>query len=167
MLLVFAAALVAGCTMSSAASPDTSSSAGPTDATATVVIYLVEGSPTDCQATRAAERSVAVASPESAVRALLAGPTPAEVAKGYSSWFSAATAGMLDRVSVIEGVARVSFRDLRPVIPNASSSCGSAALLSALDATLRRFPEIRWTRYSIMGDEAAFYEWLQRGVPPG
>jgi hypothetical protein len=137
----------------------------PASADATVAIYLLEGTPEDCKATRAVVRTVASRSPEAALRALLAGPTPDEIALGYSSWFSAATADMLDGVSVAGGVARVSFRDLRPVIPNASSSCGSSALLSALDATLGQFPEVRATRYSILGDEPAFYEWLQRGVP--
>jgi hypothetical protein len=111
-------------------------------------------------------RPVASATPESALRALLAGPTAAERALGYSSWFSSATAGALVAVIVADGVARVSFRDLRPIIPNASSSCGSAALLSALDATIGQFPEIRAARYSFLGDEDAFYEWLQREPPP-
>jgi hypothetical protein len=63
------------------------------------------------------------------------------------------------------GVARVSLRDLRPLLPGASTSCGSAALLAALDATLAQFPEILRARYSFGGDEAAFYEWLQRAPP--
>ncbi|MFH0750696.1 MAG: hypothetical protein V2B17_02560, partial [Chloroflexota bacterium] len=60
---------------------------------------------------------------------------------------------------------RVSSRDLRRLRPNASSSCGSTALLAALDATLAQLPGIRGARYSFGGDEAAFYEWLQMAAP--
>jgi hypothetical protein len=155
-LIVSAAFVASACGAATAPSPTP----------AVVSIYLVAGGSDGCDATRAVERTVVAATPEAALRALLAGPTPEELAAGYSSWFSAVTAGMLESVGVEDGVARVSFGDLRPVIPNASSSCGSAALLSALDSTLRQFPEIRAARYSIRGDEAAFYEWLQRGVPP-
>lgn len=132
-----------------------------------VLIYLVGDASVSCAATHAVERSVVEATPESGLRALLAGPTDAERAAGYSSWFSAATADMLESVTVADGVARVSFGDLRTVIPNASSSCGSEALLTALDSTLRQFPEVRSARYSILGDETAFYEWLQMEPPAG
>jgi len=178
---LFVAALLA-CASCSGTSP---SPAGPSDATAggsasatptasaaasawaRVLVYFLEDVSVDCVARRAVERTVDSRTPAAALRALLAGPTPDELARGYSSWFSAATADALVAVAVTDGTARVSFRDLRPIIPNASSSCGSEALLSALDATLLQFPEIRSTRYSFLGDEAAFYEWLQRGPPPG
>lgn len=110
-------------------------------------------------------RTASEATPEAALRALLAGPTPAEQAAGYVSVFTAATADTLIGVEVSGGTARVSFLDLRPIIPNASASCGSGLLLSSLDATLRQFPGISRARYSFGGDEAAFYEWLQRSVP--
>jgi hypothetical protein len=51
------------------------------------------------------------------------------------------------------------------VIPNASSSCGSAILLAQLDATATQFPTVDRAVYSIDGDTRAFYEWLQL-VPP-
>ena len=100
-----------------------------------------------------------------ALRELLRGPTEEETAAGFTSLFGPATADALDRVTVADGIARVSFRDLRPLLPNASSSCGSAALLAALDATLAQLPGIRGARYSFGGDEAAFYEWLQMAPP--
>ena len=99
------------------------------------------------------------------LRVLLAGPTAAEAAAGFTSLFGPATADALLDVVVVDGIARVSFRDLRQIIPNASSSCGSAALLGALDATLARLPGVRGARYSFGGDEAAFYEWLQMAPP--
>jgi hypothetical protein len=69
-----------------------------------------------------------------AIRALLAGPTAAERARGYGGWFSKKTAGHLRSVRVADGVAYV---------PAAS-----------------RVP------YSFDGSRRAFYQWLQRDVPP-
>ena len=150
---------------SAAATLPTSPAAASTSAP--VLVYFLEDASVDCVARRAVERTVDARTPAAALSALLAGPTSDELARGYSSWFSAATADALVAVAVTDGTARVSFRDLRPIIPNASSSCGSEALLSALDATLLQFPAIRSTRYSFLGDEVAFYEWLQREPPPG
>lgn len=100
-----------------------------------------------------------------ALRELLRGPTGAEAAAGFTSLFGPATADALLDVRIVEGIAHASFRDLRAAIPNASSSCGSAALLAALDATLAAVPGVRGARYSFGGDEAAFYEWLQMSPP--
>ncbi len=102
-----------------------------------------------------------------ALAALLAGPTQDEIAEGYGGWFSEETVGLLRSVGVTDGTARVDFGDLRPVIPNASTSCGSAALLAQLDQTLLQFPEIDATVYSIDGSPEAFYEWLQYETPAG
>jgi putative hemolysin len=102
-----------------------------------------------------------------AVTALLAGPTPEELAAGYGGWFSAETEGLLRSVAVADGTARVDFADLRSVIPNASTSCGSTALLAQLDQTLLQFAEIDATVYSINGSPEAFYEWLQYETPAG
>lgn len=103
--------------------------------------------------------------PTAALAALLAGPNAEEAAAGYTSLFGPATADALLGVDVVDGIAHVSFADLRPLIPNASSSCGSASLLAALDTTLAQFAGIRGARYSFGGDEAAFYEWLQMAPP--
>lgn len=100
-----------------------------------------------------------------ALRELLRGPTEEETAAGFTSLFGPATADALQDVEVADGIARVSFRDLRPLLTNASSSCGSTSLLAALDATLAQLPGIRGARYSFGGDEAAFYEWLQMAPP--
>jgi len=102
---------------------------------------------------------------ELVLRELLAGPTAAETAAGFTSIFGPTTAAALLDVTVANGIARVTFQDLRQTIPNASSSCGSAALLGALDATLAQVPGIGGARYSFGGDEAAFYEWLQMSPP--
>ncbi len=83
----------------------------------------------------------------------------------FTSLFGPPTADALLDVVVVDGIARVSFRDLRQILPNASAACGSAALLAALDATLAQVPGVRGARYSFGGDEAAFYEWLQMAPP--
>lgn len=100
-----------------------------------------------------------------AMRALVAGPTAAERARGYGGWFSRRTAGVVRSVRVSRGTAFVDFRDFSRVIPNASSSCGSSLLLAQLDRTARQFPTVRRTVYSFDGSRRSFYEWLQRAVP--
>jgi hypothetical protein len=102
-----------------------------------------------------------------ALEALLAGPTETEQAQGYGGWFSADTAGMLRSVDVVSGTVIVQFGDLRPIIPNASTSCGSSALLAQLDRTVLGVAEgvAPPVLYSIDGDQDAFYEWLQLAVP--
>jgi spore germination protein GerM len=129
-------------------------------------VFFIPGGADPCGTVAPTVRQVAgPVSAEVALRELLAGPTADETLAGFTSIFGPATADALLRVVVVDGVARVSFRDLRQIIPNASASCGSAALLSALDATLTALPGIRAARYSIGGDESAFYEWLQRSPP--
>lgn len=93
---------------------------------------------------------------------LLAGPDPAERAAGFSSWFSSATAGLVNTVALEpSGQAIVDFGDLRPVIPGASSSAGSRLLLSQLDATVFQFPSVRSVQYRLNGSCDVFFEWLQ------
>jgi hypothetical protein len=98
------------------------------------------------------------------LQALLAGPTDAEAQQGYGGWFSADTADLLLDVEVVDHTAHVTFADLRDVIPNASTSCGSSALLAQLDTTLLALDGIDDTRYAI-ADQTAFYEWLQLTDP--
>jgi spore germination protein GerM len=100
-----------------------------------------------------------------AMRALVAGPTAAERARGYGGWFSHKTAGSVRNVRLSRGVARIDFRDFSRLIPNASSSCGSALLLAQLDRTALQFPTVKSAIYSFNGNRGAFYEWLQRSVP--
>jgi hypothetical protein len=95
---------------------------------------------------------------------LLRGPTARRPAGDSHSWFSAETAGALRSVAVDStGHATVDFHDLRPLIPNASSSAGSAALLEELNTTVFQFPEIRSVEYRMEGSCDLFWEWLQYG----
>lgn len=127
-------------------------------------IFFSKGSD-DCSEVVGVEReSGAEATLLSALEELLGGPTPDEKAQGLSSLFSEATKELLISAQIEGGVARVDFADLRPVIPNASSSCGSTSLLAQLDSTVEQFGAEE-TLYSINGDLSTFYEWLQRPVP--
>jgi hypothetical protein len=120
-----------------------------------------------CDEVFGVSRTVAASDPVvGAMQALLAGPDRAEVAAGYGGWFSQDTAGMLRSARFDGDLVHVDFDDLRQVIPNASTSCGSSALLAQLDTTaLTMIPEATGTRYSLEGGQTAFYDWLQRAVP--
>jgi hypothetical protein len=95
---------------------------------------------------------------------LVRGPNPEERTAGIRSWFSGATAESLRSVEVDSaGRAVVDFHDLRRLIPNASSSFGSAMLLQELNGTVFQFPEIRSVEYLMEGSCDLFWEWLQYG----
>jgi len=98
--------------------------------------------------------------------ALLAGPTSAEQAAGYSSFFSSATKGALNWAHVYpNGLARIDFANFSTIIPNASTSCGSQALLAALDHTAKQFASVTTVVYSFDGNVDTFYSWLQLSAP--
>lgn len=147
------------------------SGAVPQERAATVVrvnIYVPRGNPgRRCDRVFALPRTVRLpAVLTGAMRALLAGPTTAERKAGYGGWFSSRTKGMVRSVRVARGVAFVDFRNFSRVIPNASSSCGSSALLAQLGRTATQFPTVRRAVYSFNGSRSSFYEWLQRSPPP-
>lgn len=110
---------------------------------------------------RVRERSPAVL--QAALEVLLAGPSAAERDAGLGSWFSSKTATMLRSVKIEAGHAIVDLDDLRPVIPNASTSAGSRRLLAQLDATVFQFRSVESVEYRLEGDCEAFNEWLQYG----
>lgn len=99
----------------------------------------------------------------SSLQALTAGPTAAERRRGISSFFGVATDDALRSVVLRDGHAVVDFDDLRPIIPNASSSAGSSMFLAELDATVFQFRSVRSVEYRLEGDCEAFDEWLQFG----
>lgn len=140
----------------------------PASSTVRVSIFVPRGvAGTNCAVVQPLRRTVPKpAVLAGAMRALLAGPTAAERRRGYGGWFSARTAGTLRGVRLSRGVATIDFRDFSRRIPSASSSCGSALLLAQLNATARQFPTVSRAVYSFDGSAAAFYAWLQRGVPP-
>jgi hypothetical protein len=157
--LVFA--LVVGCGGGDQAAPP-----APEPDTVEVDVYLTNQTLGDpCTEVFPVPRTVDADDPVTgALQALVAGPTEVEVQQGYGGWFSPDTADVLLDVEVIDRTVHVTFTDLRWVIPNASSSCGSSALLAQLDTTLLALDGIDATRYA-MADQTAFYEWLQLPDP--
>lgn len=132
-----------------------------------VDVFAPRGAPgPSCARVRPLRRTVATpAVLTGAMHALLAGPTAAERRAGYGGWFSARTAGKLRSVRISRAVAYIDFHDLSRLIPNASSSCGSALLLAQLDRTATQFHTVDRAVYSFDGSRRAFYEWLQREPP--
>lgn len=98
-----------------------------------------------------------------ALRALFAGPTAAEAAAGYSSLFSEETAGILIGLRVEGDTVYINLRDVRSLIPNASSSCGSAQFFAEVETTLGELIPFERVIYAIEGDPEPFYEWVQLG----
>lgn len=94
---------------------------------------------------------------------LLAGPTPDEMAQGYSSMFGEKTKTALRSVKVANRTAYVDLADIRQTIPNASTSCGAAAFLAQVETTLKQFPEIGRVIFAVEGKPRTFYEWMQIG----
>ena len=97
-----------------------------------------------------------------AFESLVAGPTAEEKASGADSFFSADTSGMVVSAAIDQELLVVDFEDLRSVIPNASTSCGSMALLAQLNTTAFQFDRIERVRYQIEGSCDTFANWLQR-----
>ena len=93
---------------------------------------------------------------------LVAGPSASEVADGAASLFSSETADVTKSAILTDGLLTVDFTDLRPLIPNASTSCGSEALLAELNSTAFQFAEVERTRYLLDGSCQDFANWLQR-----
>ncbi len=128
-----------------------------------VQVYFSGGDGSDCSAVEPFDRTVASSGDVIAATLdeLVAGPTDEEMATGVGSFFSADTSDVVTSVMVNDGLLLIDFEDLRPLIPNASTSCGSMALLSQLNATLLQFPEVDSIIYQIDGSCALFANWLQ------
>ncbi|MBN2084015.1 MAG: GerMN domain-containing protein [Anaerolineales bacterium] len=99
----------------------------------------------------------------STLKELLKGPTDAEKAAGLTSWFSPATADAVAGVIGVGGEYTVDFTGLNTLIPNASTSAGSQMLMSQLNSTVFQFDFVQSVGYTLDGDCAAFWEWLQMG----
>ena len=132
--------------------------------TLAVDVFFSVGDGSDCGAVEAFPRSIpAGLDPvEAALSELVVGPTVDETAAGAGSLFSAATADVVTSVTLNGGLLLVDFADLPALIPNASTSCGSEALLAMLNSTVFQFSDVDRVRYLIDGSCDAFANWLQR-----
>ncbi|MGQ9675961.1 MAG: GerMN domain-containing protein [Chloroflexota bacterium] len=121
--------------------------------------------PETCRVVHPLERVVpktpAVA--RAALEQLFVGPTTEEQALGYTSPFSARTKSILRSVNIRDGTAYVNLADIRQIIPNASTACGSAQFFAETEATLKQFSTIQRVVYAIDGRPTTFYEWMQIG----
>jgi hypothetical protein len=119
----------------------------------------------DCADVALFERSVVASLDpvETAFQDLVAGPTGEEAARGADAViFSVETSETVQSATLDNGLLSVDFSDLRELIPNASTSCGSMSLLSQLNTTAFQFEEVERVRYLIEGSCEAFSNWLQR-----
>lgn len=99
----------------------------------------------------------------SALNELFKGPSAAEKNQGYTSFFSDKTKDILLDVKIEDKTAYVNLRDIRNIIPNASSSCGSAQLMAEIENTLKQFSTIDKVIIAINGSAKTFYEWIGVG----
>lgn len=158
----------------SACVPTTTSTTAPSStassaATMTVTLYfdnqVLNPGAADCGQVYGVHRTVPASTDvlTATMKELLAGPTVAEKAQGYSSWFSPATAQALVSAEVSGTTSYVNLTDIRTTIPNASTSCGSAALLAQLGTTAQQAGMTPRVLYAINGRPQPFWEWLQVG----
>ncbi len=129
-----------------------------------VDVFFAVGEGADCGAVQAFSRDIfdPVDLYRSTFLLLVAGPSELETAAGAGSFFSAETADVIKSAVLTDGLLRVDFTDIRTLIPNASTSCGSEALLAQLNGTAFQFPEVERTRFLIEGSCGDFANWLQR-----
>lgn len=138
----------------------------PDSAFVDVNIYFNKDS-TDCSAVTAVTRKIPSMKNIEAITLgqLFEGPNEDEAQAGYSSLFSASTKDILLSFHIVDRKAYLDLKDIRSIIPNASSSCGSAELLGEMDATIKQFGTVDETLYAINGSSQDFYEWLQMEAP--
>jgi len=109
------------------------------------------------------EVSKTLAVGQASLEELFKGPTLEEKKLGYTSFFSEATKDILKKIKIIDKVIYVDLKDIRSIIPNASSSCGSAQFLAEMTNTLKQFSSVEKVIFAIDGNPQTFYEWLQLG----
>lgn len=129
-----------------------------------VQVFYSTGDGSDCAEVTGFERLIADGFDPviMAFDLLVAGPTAEEVAAGAGSFFSEESAGTINSVLLEDGTLTIDFSDVRVLLSNASTSCGSGSLLAQLNATAFQFESIDRTRYEIEGSCDRFSEWLQR-----
>lgn len=138
----------------------------PDSAFAEVKIYFNKDS-NDCGSVEAVSRKIPnMENIEGITLGLLfEGPNEDESKAGYFSLFSDITKDILLSFHIVDRKAYLDLTDIRLLIPNASSSCGSAELLGEMDATIKQFGTVDQTLYAINGSSQDFYEWLQMEAP--
>lgn len=95
---------------------------------------------------------------------LFLGPTEEEKLQGYVSVFSVETKNILKNLDISsDGIAYLDFYDIRNILPEVSSSCGSSQFIKSIEETLKQFKFINKVIFAINGDPETFYEWVGLG----
>ncbi len=134
-------------------------------ATQTVEVFFSHGDGADCSEVKGYPREFPADLDRLVVAfdALVGGPTDPEAADGASSFFSADTSEVIRSVTLgNDGILSVDFEDVRAQLNNASTSCGSEALLAQLTSTAFQFEDVERVRFAINGSCSLFFNWLQR-----
>lgn len=136
-----------------------------TTQTQIVTIYFSRLTKNDCRPVSSVIRETS--NPDllaGALEEMLKGLTPKEKQNGLFSFFSSSTAGFLNSVRLdSNGTAYIDFKNFSSIIPNASSSCGSASLLAEIGRTVHANSRAEKMVLSFDGSKADFYNWLQIG----
>lgn len=98
---------------------------------------------------------------------LFKGPTESELAKGYTSFFSENTKGLVISVKIKNGIAYVNYKgEIVEKLGNATSSCGGNSYDASINKTLKQFPTIKQVVFAIERDPSLYYDWMQIGECP-
>ena len=157
-------ALVLGACDGSQGPPITGTEPGA--ATQEVSVFFGVAGSTDCDEVEAYLRLIpGDADPvRGAFDALLEGPLEEEAAA--TSWFSDDTAGAVLSTDLVDGVLIADLVDLSGVVPGASSSCGSSAFLSQLQATAFQFEAVEEVMFLFEGSCDRLFTFLQMECTP-
>ncbi|MGB9680972.1 MAG: GerMN domain-containing protein [Minisyncoccia bacterium] len=95
---------------------------------------------------------------------LFLGPTEQEKAEGYTSVFSPENKDILKNLDISpDGIVYIDLYDIRSIMPEVSSSCGSSQFMKSIEETLKQFQLVKKVIFAINGDPQMFYEWVQLG----
>lgn len=122
----------------------------------------------DCSKVDSVTRSVpkTEALAKAALDQLFIGPTALEKEMGYRDFaINGDLASNLKRIFIKGNTAYLDWKDITMVIPNSSTSCGSARFFAPIESTLKQFPNITNVIQAINGEPSAFYNWMQIGCP--
>jgi spore germination protein GerM len=104
---------------------------------------------------------------KAALEELFKGPTKAEEAEGFWSYFREETKSILISVKVKKGAAYVNLKgEIVEKLGSATTSCGGKFHDASIEKTLTQFPNIKKVFFAIEGDPAAYYDWIQVGECP-
>jgi len=119
----------------------------------------------DCDKVYPVKRSITktLGVAKASLEELFNGPTEEEKSEGYVSWFSQETKDILKSVKIEDNTAYVNLEDIRQIVPNVSTSCGSAEFLAEVETTLKQFSTLDRVIIAIDGKPSTFYEWTQIG----